>query len=63
MGFMAPLIGGLILIMLGSMFYLHVMGITETRVLWALFFIMIGVVIIVGSVYGALMAARRHPKT
>ncbi len=57
-GFVGPLIGGLFLIFLGSMFYLRVMGYDIWGVGWALFFIGIGILIIIG----AILAARRHPE-
>ena len=57
-GFIGPLIGGLFLIFLGFMFYLHVIGYRLWEIGWALFFIMLGTLIIIGTI----LAARRHPK-
>jgi uncharacterized membrane protein YvbJ len=57
--FIGPLIGGLILVVLGLMLYLQVVGLLLRQIAWALFLIIIGIVIIVG----ALIALRRHPKT
>jgi len=61
-GFMGPLIGGLILLFIGAALYLSATG-YNVAVLWALFFVLIGVLIIVGGIYGAIMAGRRHPRT
>jgi len=60
---LGPLIGGLILIFIGLTSYLAITGAIDTRMVWALFFVMIGVIIIVGAIYGSLMAGRRHPRT
>jgi len=62
-GVIGWLIGGLILILLGLMFYLQVINLLPREVIWALFFIIVGVIIIVGAIYVAMMASRRHPKT
>jgi undecaprenyl pyrophosphate phosphatase UppP len=62
-GVIGWLIGGLILIFLGLMFYLQVTDFLPREVIWALFFIIIGVIIIVGAVYAAMRATRRYPKT
>jgi len=62
-GVIGPLIGGLILIILGLMFYLQIAGFLEWEDAWALFLIIIGIIIIVGFLYAATMAARRHPRT
>ncbi|MGA2308931.1 MAG: zinc-ribbon domain-containing protein [Candidatus Bathyarchaeia archaeon] len=61
-GFMGPLIGGVILLFIGAALYLRVTG-YDVAILWALFFVLIGVLIIVGGIYGAIMAGRRHPRT
>jgi len=57
-GVIGPLIGGLILIFLGLMFYLELTGFARREILWAFFFVIIGIIIIIGAVY----AARRHPR-
>lgn len=62
-GFMGPLIGGLILICLGSLFYLTVAGLLRFQNIWPLFLIVAGILIIVGIVYGMIMATRRQPRT
>jgi len=61
--FIGPLIGGLILVFLGVMAYLSIANVVGRRVWIALFFILIGIVIIFGAIYGAMLASRRHPKT
>jgi uncharacterized membrane protein YvbJ len=63
--FLGPLIGGLVLVFVGLSIYLSVEEVTPAvhATLWAVFFIFVGVVIIALSVYAALMASRRHPRT
>ncbi len=62
-GFIGPLIGGLILTFFGLMFYLQATGFIGWRVAGPLFLIIVGIVILIGALYAAMMAARRHPKT
>jgi uncharacterized membrane protein YvbJ len=62
-GFIGPLIGGLILIFAGLAFYIRIVLNIKTEAVWAAFFIIIGIVIIVLAAYGAMMAGRRHPRT
>jgi len=57
-GFIGPLIGGLILIFLGLTFYLQLLGYRVWEIAWAFFFIIIGIIIIIGTIY----ATRRHPR-
>ena len=59
LGFIGPLIGGLILIFLGLMSYLQVTGFLGREAVGAFFLILIGIIIIIGVIY----AARRHPRT
>ena len=61
-GFIGPLIGGVILLFIGAALYLSAIH-YNVALLWALFFVLIGVLIIVGSIYGIIMAGRRHPRT
>jgi hypothetical protein len=61
--FIGPLIAGLILIFVGFSTYLQVTGAFHAEVLSALFFVFIGVIVIVLGIYAAVMAARRHPRT
>jgi hypothetical protein len=63
LGFLGPLIGGLILIFLGAaafigMEYPHY----NWRWIWAFFLLLIGLIIIIAAIYGAVVLARRHPK-
>ena len=62
--FAGPLIGGLILIFFGLMLFI---GLTNpamnTGILWAFFVVIIGIIIIIGAIYAATMASRRHPQT
>ncbi len=62
-GFLGPLIGGLILIFIGAAAYLEITNAFDSRVIWAFFFVLIGVLIIVGAIYGYTMATKRHPRT
>lgn len=62
-GFLGPLIGGLVLIFIGAFSYLEIATTVDSRVIWAIFFVLVGVIIIVGAIYGYAMAARRHPRT
>lgn len=57
-----PLIGGGVLIVLGVLFYLQVVGLIQEKAAWSLFLIVLGILIIVGAVAGAIIASRRHPK-
>ena len=63
-GFAGPLIGGLILIFFGLMLFI---GLTtpgmNSGILWAFFVVIIGIIIIIGAIYAATMASRRHPPT
>jgi hypothetical protein len=61
-GWIGPLIGGVILLFIGAALYLDTAG-YNVAVLWALFFVLIGVLIIVGGIYGVIVASRRHPRT
>jgi uncharacterized membrane protein len=61
-GFMGPLVGGVILLFIGLALYLRVTG-YNSDMIWALFFVLVGLLVIVGGVYGVIMACRRHPRT
>jgi len=63
LSFVGPLVGGLFLMFVGYMFYLSVTVSLRWEAVWALFFIVIGIIVIVGAVYAAVTAARRHPRT
>jgi uncharacterized membrane protein YvbJ len=60
--FLGPLIGGLVLIFIGLVSYLEINNMIDSRMVWAFFFVVIGVIIIVGALYGSLMVSRRHPR-
>jgi uncharacterized membrane protein YvbJ len=61
-GIIGPLIGGLILILVGFMFYLAVTGVLRFSTILPFFLIIIGAIVILGVIAGALMARGRHPK-
>ncbi len=61
-GYIGPLVGGLILIVLGLILYLEMTTVVASGVLWALFFVVIGVLIIGGAVYAAMRATKRQPQ-
>jgi hypothetical protein len=61
-GLLGPLIGGLILIFIGVTTYLRVTGIYSSELMWAFFFVLIGIIVIALGVYAASTAAKRHPK-
>jgi len=61
--FMGPLVGGVILILLGFGLYLLLTTAISWEVIGAVIFVIIGIIIIVGAVYAAVTASRRHPPT
>jgi len=61
--FMGPLVGGFVLIFAGFAFYTILTGMFSWQTVGALFFVVIGIIVIVGAVYAATMASRRHPRT
>jgi hypothetical protein len=61
--FIGTLIGGLILLFIGFSAYLSIAGYAGGRMFGAMFFIAVGLLIIVGAIYGAVVASRRHPRT
>jgi len=63
-GYIGSLIGGLILIFIGLMFYIALTTPSfPLQAIGAFFVVIIGVIIIIGVVYAAMMATRRHPET
>jgi ribosomal protein S27AE len=60
-GLLAPIAGGIVLIMLGVMAFLSLQPGINQPMLWAYFLVIIGIVVIVVAIYGAMIAARRHP--
>ncbi len=61
--FMGPLIGGFVLIFGGLAFYAMLTGMFSWQTVGAVFFVMIGIIVIAGAIYAATMASRRHPRT
>jgi cation transport ATPase len=62
-GFAGPLIGGLVLIFFGLMLFLGLTTTISWGIMWAFFVVIIGIIIIIGAIYAATMASRRHPPT
>jgi hypothetical protein len=63
LSYVGPLIGGLFLVAVGFFLYLAVIGTVRLESFWALFLVLIGIVIIGGAIYAAMTASRRHPPT
>ncbi|NWF86657.1 zinc ribbon domain-containing protein [Candidatus Bathyarchaeota archaeon] len=61
--FIGPLIGGLVLIFLGFMFYLQVSGLLGREIAWATFLIIVGIIVIVAGIYASMATSRRYPRT
>jgi uncharacterized membrane protein YvbJ len=61
--FIGPLVGGFILIFAGLAFYAVLTRMFSWQTVGALFFVVIGIIVIAGAVYAATMASRRHPRT
>jgi uncharacterized membrane protein YvbJ len=61
-GYIGPLIGGLILIAVGLMAYLHTIKPEYTREWGAILLIAVGAIILVIAIYAAMTAAERSPK-
>ncbi len=61
--FLGPLVGGIVLILLGFGFYLILTTTISWETIGAIFFVIIGIVVIAGAIYAAVMASRRHPRT
>jgi len=63
LGFFAPLIGGLILVFLGVAAFVGMEYPNyDWRWFWAFFLLLIGVIVIIAAIYGALVLGKRHPK-
>lgn len=60
--FVGPLLGGVIVLVIGLFLYFVVTTGFNLALLGALFFVFIGIVIIVGATYGAIIFGRRHPR-
>jgi uncharacterized membrane protein YvbJ len=62
--FIGALIGGIVILFLGVIWFLEVYGvIINSTEAWAVVFVTAGLLIILGAIYGSILAARRHPKT
>ena len=62
LGILGPLIGGIILIIVGFMFYLTVSGAINLRSLLPFFLIIIGAIVLLGVGLGAVMARAKNPR-
>ena len=58
---LGPLVGGVILILLGFMFYLAVSGVINVRSIFPFFLIIIGAIVILAVAIGAVMARKKNP--
>lgn len=61
-GYIGPFIGGLILILLGFMFYLTTSGMMRPLQAWPFFLVIVGVIVIVLGLYLSTTARRRSPR-
>ena len=61
-GVIGPLVGGIIMIFVGFMFYLAVTGAINFRSIFPFFLIILGGIVIIGVAIGAMMAKGRNPK-
>jgi len=62
-GFMGPIIGGIVLIIIGLLSYLSITRVISGEIIGAVILVVIGVAIIIGVIYAAGMASRRYPRT
>jgi hypothetical protein len=61
-GFIGWVVGGLILVFLGAIAFLNVTyNFVNPLIGWALFLLVVGVIIIVAAIYIATSARKRHP--
>jgi hypothetical protein len=60
--FIGPFVGGLIIMFLGIILYLLVVGSAGPEILGASFFLLVGLMIIAATIYGIIVARRRHPR-
>jgi uncharacterized membrane protein YvbJ len=58
---LGSLFGGFILILLGVMFYLAVTGVFDVHSVFPFFLIIIGAIVILGVLVGAMKAREKHP--
>ena len=59
---LGPLVGGVILILVGVMSYLAVSGVINVRSIWPFLLILIGSLVILAVLAGAVMAKGRNPR-
>jgi len=62
LSYLAPLVGGLILILLGLMLYMTTHFAVQPQIWVAIFFITIGVIVIIAGAYAVTVATRRSPQ-
>jgi len=61
-GILGPLIGGVILIIIGFILYLTVEGIINLRSLFPVVLIIVGAIVILGVIIGGVMARGKNPR-
>ena len=59
---LGPLIGGVILIIVGFILYLTVSGVINLRSLFPVFLIIIGAIVIFGVIIGVIIAKGKNPR-
>jgi hypothetical protein len=65
-GWIGPFIGGIVLIIIGLVSYFEVTGILSPvtqQMLWAVFIVIVGIILIFGAIYAMTTARRRYPRT
>jgi hypothetical protein len=60
--YIGQLIGGMILIVFGFMWYLRLTGVFAEDVMWASSFVIFGIIIIIGVIYAVMIASSRQPR-
>lgn len=61
--FIGPLIAGIVLIFFGIIAYVQTLNIVTAEWVGPVIIIIIGLAVIIGGIYAATMARRRHPQT
>jgi len=62
LSYLASLVGGLILICIGLMFYVATQLVIRPHIWLALFFIIIGIIVLIAGVYAVTIARGRSPQ-
>lgn len=65
-GWIGPFVGGIVLIIIGLVSYFQVTGILSPvtqQILWAIFIVIVGLLLIFGAIYAMTTARRRYPRT